>query len=120
MVKPWCVMRLGCRNFERLHSRKYDADAFLCAFDLLEMDGVDLRSTTLEERKANLQSLAGRVQFVEHLEGDGQLIFEHACNMNLEGIVSKRRDLPYRSVPTKSWLKIKNPASEAMQRLVTQ
>ena len=47
----------------------------------------------------------------------GALMFEHGCTMNLEGVVSKRRDMPYRAGPSKQWLKIKNPASPAMLRL---
>ena len=50
------------------------------------------------------------------MEGDGQTIFECACRMQLEGIVSKRRNAPYRSGPSKSWIKVKNPASPAMLR----
>jgi bifunctional non-homologous end joining protein LigD len=44
-------------------------------------------------------------------------MFEHACKLGLEGIVSKRRDAPYRSGRCKNWLKVKNPASSAMMRL---
>jgi bifunctional non-homologous end joining protein LigD len=43
-------------------------------------------------------------------------VFEHVCRMGLEGIVSKRVDSPYRSGPSKTWLKSKNPASEAVRR----
>jgi ATP-dependent DNA ligase len=43
-------------------------------------------------------------------------VFEHACRLGLEGIVSKRLDSPYRSGPSKVWLKSKNPASEAVRR----
>jgi hypothetical protein len=46
--------------------------------------------------------------------GDGEIIFKQACKLGLEGIVSKRRDYPYRSGRTKSWIKIQNPASAAM------
>ena len=56
------------------------------------------------------------IQFVEHLTGDGPTVFEHVCRMGLEGIVSKRTDAPYRSGPSKVWLKAKNPASEAVRR----
>ena len=49
---------------------------------------------------------------VEHLEGDGEAIFRHACALGLEGIVSKRRDCRYRSGRSLTWLKIKNPAYE--------
>ena len=56
------------------------------------------------------------IQFVEHLTGDGPTVFEHVCGMGLEGIVSKRTDAPYRSGPSKMWLKSKNPESEAVRR----
>jgi len=52
------------------------------------------------------------------MEGDGAIIFEHACKMGLEGIVSKRRDLPYRSGRVKSWIKVKNPASPVVLRVI--
>jgi bifunctional non-homologous end joining protein LigD len=68
---------------------------FLIAFDLLELDGVDLRREPLEVRKATLASMLRRggpgVQLNEHLEHeDGEMVFRHACKMGLEGIVSKR------------------------------
>ena len=56
------------------------------------------------------------IRFVEHLTDDGAVVFDHACRMGLEGIVSKRTDAPYRSGPSKVWLKSKNPASEAVRR----
>jgi bifunctional non-homologous end joining protein LigD len=58
------------------------------------------------------------IRFVEYMEGDGAVIFEHGCKLGLEGIVSKRRDMPYRSGPSKFWLKIKNPSSPAMLRFI--
>jgi bifunctional non-homologous end joining protein LigD len=58
-----------------------------------------------------------RIRFSEHLAGDGAPVFRHACKLGLEGIVSKRRDAPYRSGRSKTWLKVKNPESPAMQRL---
>ena len=57
------------------------------------------------------------MRFSEHLEGDGAIIFEHACKMGLEGIVSKRQDFPYQSGRVKSWIKVKNPASPAVLRI---
>jgi bifunctional non-homologous end joining protein LigD len=71
-------------------------------------------------RKGKLEELLARTEgmrFSEHLEGDGEIIFKHACKLGLEGIVSKRRDLPYRSRRVKSWIKIKNPASPAVLRI---
>jgi bifunctional non-homologous end joining protein LigD len=50
------------------------------------------------------------------MEGDGLTIFNHACKMGLEGIVSKRKDSPYRSGRSPDWLKSKNPVSEAVRR----
>jgi bifunctional non-homologous end joining protein LigD len=115
----WCGPD-GIPNFEQLHSRAYDSQVFLYAFDLLELDGVDYRELPLEKRKKKLKILIARTEgmhFVEHAEGDGPIIFEHACKLGLEGIVSKRRDLGYMSGNCRSWLKIKNPAAPAMLRL---
>jgi len=85
----------GVADFERLHSREHDRQAFLWAFDLLELDGEDLRSSPLLERKAALRRLLRRakagIHFVDHLEGDGAEVFAHACELGLEGIVSKDR-----------------------------
>jgi bifunctional non-homologous end joining protein LigD len=57
------------------------------------------------------------LQFVEHVDGDGPMVFDHACKLGLEGIVSKRIDLPYKSGPSKSWQKVKNKEHPAMQRV---
>jgi bifunctional non-homologous end joining protein LigD len=57
-----------------------------------------------------------RVQYSEHLEGDGAAIFAHVCELGAEGIVSKRRDHPYRAGPSKGRLKIKNPTAPGMLR----
>ena len=90
-------------------------------FDILELDGIDLRPAPLEYRKKRLRSLLGKrksgIVFNEHIEGDGADIFKHACKLGLEGIVSKRRDLAYRSGRVRSWLKIKNPKAPAALRI---
>jgi ATP-dependent DNA ligase len=52
----------------------------------------------------------------KHLDRDGVTVFEHVCRMGLEGIVSKRLDSPYRSGPSKAWLKSKNPLSATVHR----
>ena len=69
-------------------------------------------------RLARLLGRAKRqaIRFNEHLTGDGPTVFKHVCRMGLEGIVSKRLDAPYRSGPSRTWLKSKNPASEAVRR----
>jgi bifunctional non-homologous end joining protein LigD len=110
----------GRADFEALRGRRRDRDVSLFAFDLLELKGEDWRDHQLAERKKRLASLLARrsdgIQFTEHLDEDGALVFTHACRMGLEGIVSKRIDAPYRSGPCKTWLKSKNPASEAVRR----
>ena len=93
----------------------------LYAFDLLEHNGADLRDLPLIERKQRLARLLGRAKrqaicFNEHMADDGPNVFKHVCRMGLEGIVSKRTDAPYRSGPSRTWLKSKNPASEAVRR----
>jgi bifunctional non-homologous end joining protein LigD len=115
----WCGPD-GVADFDKLHSRIHDDQVFMYAFDLLELDGEDMRPRPLEDRKAMLAKLIARaaygLQFSEHLEGDGKEIFEHACRMGLEGIVSKRRDSSYISGRAKCWIKVRNPASAAMLR----
>ena len=56
------------------------------------------------------------IVFNEHTHEDGAVVFRHACKMGLEGIVSKRLSAPYRSGPSRDWIKTKNPDSPAMQR----
>jgi bifunctional non-homologous end joining protein LigD len=115
----WCDDD-GLAIFDKLHSRGHDAEVFLYAFDLLEFDGEDWRERPLAERKAKLERLlsgarAG-IHYSEHLEGDGAAIFALACQLGAEGIVSKHREHPYRSGPSKAWLKTKNPAAPGMLR----
>ena len=83
------------------------------------MNGEDLRPLPLEQRKQKLAKLIRNsgIALSEHLEGDGAEVFEHACKMGLEGIVAKRRDMPYRAGPSKFWRKVKNPKSPAMMRV---
>jgi bifunctional non-homologous end joining protein LigD len=115
--------RDGKSDFDRLHSGAHDGSVFLYAFDLIELDGEDLRPAALERRKSKLEKLLAQsdgIRFSEHLDGEGAIIFAHACKLGLEGIVSKRRDLPYRSGRVRSWIKVKNPASPAMLRIVEE
>jgi bifunctional non-homologous end joining protein LigD len=76
----------------------------------------------LIKRQRRLAKLIGKakrraIRFTEHVTGDGPTVFEHVCRMELEGIVSKRTDAaPYRSGRSRTWLKSKNPTSEAVRR----
>jgi bifunctional non-homologous end joining protein LigD len=110
----------GVPSFDRIRYRQHDADVFLYAFDLIELNGDDLRRDPLEVRKATLRSMLAKaglgLRFNEHLEGDGSSVFAHACKMGLEGIVSKRKDSSYRSGRSPDWLKMKNPAHAAVKR----
>jgi bifunctional non-homologous end joining protein LigD len=71
-----------------------------------------LRRDPLEGRKAALEMLLAQaglgIRFNEHMEGDGETVFRHACKFGLEGIVSKRKDSTYRSGRSPDWLKMKN------------
>ncbi|RVG84791.1 DNA ligase D [Sinorhizobium meliloti] len=82
------------------------------AFDLLYLDGYDLRPVPLIERKRVLRELigdaAGTIAYVDYLElEEGEPVYRHACKMGLEGIVSKRKDAPYRSGRQEIWTKTK-------------
>jgi ATP-dependent DNA ligase len=92
----------------------------LYGFDLLELDGEDLRGLPLADRKKRLARLLGRrrigIVLSDHTDQNGALLFMHTCRMGLEGIVSKRLSAPYHSGPSRDWLKIKNPNSPAMIR----
>jgi bifunctional non-homologous end joining protein LigD len=58
------------------------------------------------------------IQYVEHAEGHGDRMFAAICDLGLEGIVSKKLDAPYRSGPSKSWIKVKNLKSSAATRAI--
>jgi bifunctional non-homologous end joining protein LigD len=110
----------GIAIFDALHRRGTVSEAMLYAFDLLELDGEDLRELPLGDRKKHLARLVGKrrlgIVLSEHTDKDGAAIFRHACKMGLEGIVSKRLSAPYRSGPSRDWIKVKNPDSPAMVR----
>lgn len=97
-------------------STRVKARLIYYAFDLLYLDGFDLRGAPLSERKRVLQTLLHStsgvqlIKYVDHISGGGDLVFEHACKLGLEGIVSKRTNSPYRSGRSSDWLKIKCPA----------
>jgi bifunctional non-homologous end joining protein LigD len=108
--------RDGMPSFDRLRYRRGDETAFLFAFDLLELNGDDLRREPLEVRKATLASVlakaASGLRLNEHVEhDDGELVFRHACKLGLKGIVSKRKGSPYRAGRSPDWLKMKNRRS---------
>jgi bifunctional non-homologous end joining protein LigD len=111
----------GLAVFELIRWRQYDHAVTLCAFDLLELDGVDMRREPIEERKQILAKLLRRahpgIALNEHFEGNGAIIYKHACSLGCEGIVSKRRGSTYRAGRSDNWLKTKNPNAPAVRRL---
>ncbi len=115
-----CCDADGRPSFDRIRYRRHDASVFLYAFDLIEFNGDDLRREPLDTRKATVASVLRRaapgLRLNEHIEADGPTVFAHACKMGLEGIVSKRKDSPYRSGRSPDWLKSKNPACAAVKR----
>src|SRR5262245_19272276 len=93
---------VGRALFERLQQgSRVKPEAIMFAFDILELNGRDLRREPLVERKTALlrlvEGVGPGVVYNEHLEGDGDKIYRHACWLGCEGIVSKRADSTYRS-----------------------
>ena len=110
----------GLAVFDLIRHKRHGDAAVLWAFDLIELDGDDLRRSSIEYRKRKLGKLlrAPHLGIVlnEHYEGDGNIIFKHACKLGCEGIVSKRLGSLYRSGRSPHWLKVKNPKAPAVKR----
>lgn len=110
--------RSGASDFSALQADLHDkrSDRFIFyAFDLLYLDGYDLRSLPLLDRKALLAPLVGSdgiIRFSSHFGDDGAMVLKHACRLSLEGVVSKRLDAPYRSGRSKDWIKSKCSARQ--------
>ena len=111
----------GISDFEGLHEGKRNDDVRLYAFDLLSDGGVDMRDETLQIRKLWLGKLLKRsgdgIIYNDHDAGAiGPRLFQQACLLGLEGIVSKQRDSTYKAGLSRHWIKVKNPKSPAMTR----
>jgi ATP-dependent DNA ligase len=120
-----CVLDLrGVSDFSALHSGRHNDEAQLYAFDVIALDGADLRELPLFERKDRMAKLLHRRPegiFVAPFEAGeiGPQLFEAACRMELEGIVSKHRERRYRP-RTCDWVKVKNRAHPAFTRVTDQ
>jgi bifunctional non-homologous end joining protein LigD len=82
----------------------------LCVFDLLELDGDDLRAQTLLQRRARLTEAvrsSDALQLIEAWRGDSERRFAEACRSGWEGLIAKRADAPYTTGRSKNWLKLK-------------
>jgi bifunctional non-homologous end joining protein LigD len=110
----------GLSVFDMIRWRQHDNAVTLCAFDLLELDGEDLRREPIEVRKATLKGLLRHarsgIAFNRHFEVDGTIVYEQACALGCEGIVSKRLGSPYRPGRSDCWVKVKNPTAPAVAR----
>jgi bifunctional non-homologous end joining protein LigD len=120
------AFRGGATSFSRLQGRMQIRDperarrsriaVFLYLFDLLELDGADLRERPLRERKRALRrafAFRGHVRFTPHRVGDGEAYFRDACRRGWEGVIAKRADSPYAATRSRDWRKIKcNRAQE--------
>jgi len=110
----------GLSVFDLLRYRRHDHSATLCAFDVLELDGANLRPSPIEERKQHLAWILRLphpgIALSATYNDDGMVIYEHACALGCEGIVSKRLGSPYRAGRTDQWLKVKNPLAPAARR----
>jgi bifunctional non-homologous end joining protein LigD len=110
----------GLAVFELIRGHRSVASAVHCAFDLLELDGEDLRRRPIEKRKDLLAELlnGSHLSLVlnEHFEENGAIVFREACKLGCEGIVSKRLGSTYRSGRSPHWVKVKNPKAPAVTR----
>jgi bifunctional non-homologous end joining protein LigD len=105
----------GHSDFAALRTNRGAEQASFVAFDLLQFEGEDWRKLPLEIRRAQLESLVAGVDgitFSEAIEGDGAIVFAHACKLGLEGVISKRLGGVYSSGRCRNWLKVKNPNFE--------
>ena len=110
----------GLALFDELRRRETADTAILYASDLIEHDGEDMCNRPFLDRKNALVRLlrdtkAG-ILLNEHVAEDGPIVFAHACRLGAEGIVSKKIDSTYRSGACPVWIKVRNPASIAVQR----
>jgi bifunctional non-homologous end joining protein LigD len=114
----------GLAVFDLIRRHGTVTNAEHCAFDLLELDGRDLRREPIEKRKELLADLlsASRhgLTFNECFHEDGAIVFREACRLGCEGIVSKRLGSPYRSGRSRHWVKVKNPNAPAVKREVEE
>jgi bifunctional non-homologous end joining protein LigD len=110
--------RRGVTSFQRLQRRGRERVAiFLYVFDVLRLDGDDLRELPLRERKARLRRGFGfhdHVRYTPHRNEQGEQIFREACRKGLEGIIAKRADSPYRATRSSDWRKLKCHAEQEL------
>jgi bifunctional non-homologous end joining protein LigD len=117
----------GVASFNLLRHGERDDRVVLYAFDLIELARDDRRRDPLVCRKLDLLRLLSKSapgltfnEWIDGSESDGVTLFEQACGLGVEGIVSKRKDSRYISGRSPYWLKMKNPKSEAAEREIEE
>jgi ATP-dependent DNA ligase len=110
----------GLAVFDLIRRQRHGGAAVLCAFDLIELEGENLRRAPIEHRKHKLARLVRAphpgIVLDKHYDGDGDIVFKYACKLGCEGIVSKLLGSPYRSGRSPHWVKVKNPKAPAVKR----
>jgi bifunctional non-homologous end joining protein LigD len=108
------VMPSGITSFQALHNvQSAGAKLLYFVFDLLYLDGEDLTSLPLVQRKAKLRSLleesdvSDTIRYVDHVVGDAKRVFSEACKLGAEGVIVKNADAPYRAGRNTLWVKVK-------------
>jgi bifunctional non-homologous end joining protein LigD len=108
----------GVTSFSRLQRRRHERVAvYYYVFDLLRLDGRDVRDLPLRERKALLRRalrFRGPVRFSPHRNEHGEELFRDACRRGLEGVMAKRADSPYRATRSSDWRKLKCHAEQEL------
>jgi len=108
------------RPADKTNTASPSSSVTIGVFDLIELEGEDLRRKPIEDRKHKLSRLVRTprpgIVVNEHYDGDGETVFKYACKLGCEGIVSKRLGSPYRSGRSAHWVKVKNPKAPAVTR----
>jgi len=108
----------GVTSFQRLQRRGHERVAiFLYVFDVLRLEGEDVRELPLRERKARLRKALAfddPIRFTTHRNGDGEAFYEEACRKGWEGLIAKRADAPYTHGRSRDWLKFKCSAEQEL------
>ncbi len=109
----------GVPDFQALRRAlgKRSSGLIYVAFDLIYLDGFDLREVPLIERKRTLERLLAAAPdvfvYLGYLDADGRTVYQRACALGLEGVVSKRKDAPYKSGRQETWIKVKCTKSDS-------
>ena len=111
----------GLPCFDELRKRHRSCSIVFYAFDLIELNGQDLRELPLTKRKASLKTILrrtrnNRIRFTQHIVGEGLVLFAELEQLHVEGMVAKKLESKYESGRTREWLKVKTSAGKEEMR----